>query len=79
MRAFPVRNMGPRECTSDKESKYSFINHVDDICLEVNVEYRLRIIGDSYGVVFLDAGNVWLVRKDGSRSNNGSSLKNSTK
>ena len=50
-----------------------------DIRLEANVEYRFRIIGDLHGAVFLDAGNVWLMRKDDSRPNGEFSLKNFAK
>ena len=32
--------------------------------MEANVEYRFRIYGDLHGAVFLDAGNVWMLRKD---------------
>ena len=46
-----------------------------DIRLEANLEYRFRIIGDLHGAVFLDAGNVWLMRKDDSRPNGEFSLK----
>ena len=33
-----------------------------DIKLEANVEYRFPIIANLYGAVFMDAGNVWLIR-----------------
>ena len=79
VRAFSARNIGPGGYAPDKESKYSFINHVGDIRLEANVEYRFRIIGDLHGAVFLDAGNVWLMRKDDSRPNGEFSLKNFAK
>lgn len=69
IRAFSARSIGPGGYAPDKESKYSFINHVGDIRMEANVEYRFRIIGDLHGAVFLDAGNVWLMRKDPERPN----------
>ena len=31
--------------------------------LEANVEYRFPIVGKLYGAAFLDAGNVWLLRR----------------
>ena len=67
MRAFAARNIGPGGYPPDKDNKYSFINHVGDIRLEANVEYRFRIVSDLHGAVFLDAGNVWLMREDKDR------------
>ena len=76
VRAFSARSIGPGSYPPDKENKYSFINHVGDIRMEANVEYRFRIIGDLHGAVFLDAGNVWLMRKDESRPGGEFTLKN---
>lgn len=76
IRAFSARSVGPGGYVPDKESKYSFINHVGDIRMEANVEYRFRILGDLHGALFLDAGNVWLMRKDPSRPNGELTLKN---
>lgn len=76
VRAFSARSIGPGSYAPDKENKYSFINHVGDIRMEANVEYRFRIIGDLHGAVFLDAGNVWLMRKDESRPGGEFTLKN---
>ena len=67
VRAFTARNIGPGGYPPDEDNKYSFINHVGDIRFEANVEYRFRIISDLHGALFLDAGNVWLMRKDDSR------------
>ncbi len=67
VRAFAARNIGPGGYPPDKDNKYSFINHVGDIRLEANVEYRFRIVSDLHGAVFLDAGNVWLMREDKDR------------
>lgn len=67
VRAFSARNIGPGGYPPEEDRKYTFINHVGDIRLEANVEYRFRILADLHGAVFLDAGNVWLMRKDPSR------------
>lgn len=67
VRAFAARSVGPGGYPPDEDNKYSFINHVGDIRLEANIEYRFRIISDLHGALFLDAGNVWLMRKDDSR------------
>ena len=75
VRAFAARNIGPGGYPPDKDNKYSFINHVGDIRLEANVEYRFRIVSDLYGAVFLDAGNVWLMREDKDRPDGEFTLK----
>lgn len=67
VRAFTARSIGPGGFPPDETNKYSFINHVGDIRFEANLEYRFRIISQLYGAVFLDAGNVWLLREDESR------------
>ncbi len=79
VRAFSARSIGPGGYIPDKESKYSFINHVGDIRMEANIEYRFRIIADLHGAVFLDAGNVWLMRKDDARPGGELTLKNFAK
>ena len=67
VRAFAAREIGPGGYPADNDSKYYFIYHVGDIRLEANVEYRFPIISDLKGALFLDAGNVWLMREDESR------------
>ena len=79
VRAFSARSIGPGGYPPDKEDKFSFINHVGDIRMEANVEYRFRIISDLHGAVFLDAGNVWLMRKEENRPHGELTLKNFAK
>lgn len=69
VRAFAARSIGPGGYPPNKEKKYTYINHVGDIRMEANLEYRFRIIGDLHGATFLDAGNVWLMREDKDRPN----------
>lgn len=76
IRAYSARSIGPGGYPPEKDKKYSYINHVGDIRMEANVEYRFRILGDLHGAVFLDAGNVWLMRKDPARPNGELTLKN---
>ncbi|MBR1446666.1 MAG: BamA/TamA family outer membrane protein, partial [Alloprevotella sp.] len=50
-----------------------------DIRLEANAELRAHLVGSLHGAVFLDAGNVWLLRNDPLRPNaqlTGETLKN---
>ncbi len=58
IRAFNVRSIGPGKYHSE-ERQWRFIEQVGDIKLQANLEYRPRIIGNLYGALFLDAGNVW--------------------
>lgn len=67
IRAFTVRSIGPGRYRPEDENQYSYIDQTGDIKLEANIEYRFNIFGDLNGAVFLDAGNVWLVRPDESR------------
>ena len=67
IRAFTVRSIGPGRFRTQQESAYSFMDRVGEMKLEANVEYRGRLFGDCYGAVFLDAGNVWLLRQDNAR------------
>ncbi len=63
IRAFTVRGIGPGG-TKPHTGKYGYLDQTGNIRLEANIEYRFPIIGDIHGAVFLDAGNVWLMRYD---------------
>lgn len=67
VRAFSARSVGPGGYPPDSGRKYTYINHVGDLRLEANLEYRFRLVADLHGALFLDAGNVWLMRRDESR------------
>jgi len=64
VRSYTTRSVGPGGSQPDENNKYSFINHVGDMRLEANVEYRFRMVGDLDGAIFIDAGNVWKLRHD---------------
>lgn len=66
IRAFTVRTIGPGSYRSDN-SKYAYIDQTGDFKLEANAELRVRLFGSLHGAVFLDAGNVWLLRRDSQR------------
>ena len=76
MRAVSARSIGQGGYPPETDRKYTYINHVGDIRIEANIEYRFRMIADLHGAVFLDAGNVWLMRKDENRPNGEFTLKN---
>lgn len=72
IRAFTIRSIGPGRFHPAKNVSYSYIDETGDIKLEANAEYRFRILsnflgGNLNGAVFMDAGNVWLMRKDEAR------------
>ncbi|MDR2234351.1 MAG: BamA/TamA family outer membrane protein [Tannerella sp.] len=66
VRAFTIRTLGPGRFRSD-DNALLYFDHTGDLKLEANVEYRFRLVGDMEGALFLDAGNVWLLREDKSR------------
>lgn len=67
IRAFTIRSIGPGRFKPQEGSTYSYIDQTGDIKLEANLEYRFRLFGDLQGALFLDAGNVWLIREDENR------------
>ena len=79
LRAFTVRSLGPGTYNPGKNTKYGYLDQTGDIKLEANVEYRFPIFGELYGATFLDAGNVWLMRKDESRPGGELTLKDFAK
>ncbi len=65
LRAFPARSVGPGSYViPSNQTGASFLDQSGDIKLEGNLEYRFQIIGLLKGAAFLDAGNVWLARKN---------------
>ena len=48
-------------------TKYSYLDQTGDIKLEGNVEYRFTLYEKLKGALFLDAGNVWLLRGEEQR------------
>ncbi|MCD8304043.1 MAG: BamA/TamA family outer membrane protein [Prevotellaceae bacterium] len=66
IRAFGVRSIGPGSY-NPKGSAYSYIDELGDLKLEANLEYRFPLVASLYGALFVDAGNVWLMKPDGSR------------
>lgn len=64
IRAFTVRSLGPGSYVPDTGNKYGFIDQTGNFKLEANLEYRGKLMGNLHGAVFLDSGNVWLIRPD---------------
>ncbi len=64
IRAFTVRSLGPGSYRPSQDVRDSYFDQTGTFKFEANVEYRFPIIGPIHGAVFLDAGNVWLLKKD---------------
>jgi len=65
IRAFLPRTIGPGTYRKpDSLLTKAFLDQAGDIKLEGNVEYRFTIISVLKGALFVDAGNIWLLRKN---------------
>lgn len=67
IRAFTVRSLGPGSYRPPKSLDNGYFDQTGTFKLELNSEYRFPIAGPLHGAVFLDAGNVWLLKKDPER------------
>ena len=75
VRAFTVRSIGPGSYHVPT-NKGDFFDQTGTFKFEANVEYRFPIFGPLHGALFIDAGNVWLLKDDPMRP--GGQLKGST-
>ena len=56
MRGWPFRGLGPGEF----KNEYGYnIEHIGDLQLETNIEYRFPIYAFLKGAIFTDMGNIW--------------------
>ena len=68
IRAFTIRSIGPgRYRNVDEQNPYAYIDRTGDIKFEANLEYRFPILGDLHAALFMDCGNIWLLRGDEER------------
>jgi len=73
IRAWRPRRLGPGsytplKITDEGEVRYDeSFEQPADILFEANIELRRKIIGFFEGALFVDAGNSWILRKEGSR------------
>ena len=63
VRGFTARSLGPGSYRS-KQAKYAYMDQTGDVKFEINAEVRYRLFGDLHWAVFIDAGNIWLLKKD---------------
>lgn len=76
LRGFTIRSIGPGSFRPDNANRYSYLDETGTLKFEMNVEYRFRLISDLHGALFVDAGNIWLMKKDPERP--GGEIKAST-
>lgn len=76
IRAFTVRSLGPGSYRVPANQINGYFDQTGTFKFEMNVEYRFPIFGPVHGAVFLDSGNVWLLKNDPDRP--GGQLKAST-
>ena len=67
LRGFSVRSVGPGSYHPGNTDGYTYLDETGTMKLEANVEYRFRIISDLHGALFVDAGNIWLLKEDKER------------
>ena len=64
IRAFRARSIGPGSYDPSVETNSFLPDQSGDIKLELNTEYRMKLVSVVHGAVFVDAGNIWLLNKN---------------
>lgn len=64
LRGFAVRTVGPGSYRPQVLDRNAYYDQTGTFKFETNLEYRLPLVGYLKGAVFLDAGNVWLLKED---------------
>lgn len=64
IRAFTVRSLGPGSYHAPSSDKNGYFDQTGTFKLELNTEYRFPIYSILHGALFVDAGNVWLLKND---------------
>ena len=67
IRAFTVRSIGPGSYRVPQSQVDDYFDQTGTFKFEFNLEYRFPIIGIFHGAMFIDAGNVWLLKDDPER------------
>lgn len=62
VRGWSVRQLGPGNYRGGN-TNIDFLNQMGDIKLDINLEYRTFLFWKFCGAVFVDAGNIWTIRK----------------
>lgn len=64
IRAFTVRSIGPGSYRAPESLQNGYFDQTGTFKLELNSEYRFPIVSILHGALFVDAGNVWLLKND---------------
>lgn len=64
IRAFTVRSIGPGSYKAPPGQPEDYFDRTGTFKFEANVEYRFPLMGPLHGALFVDAGNVWLLKDD---------------
>ena len=67
IRAFTIRSLGPGSYLPPQDDVDGYFDQTGTFKLESNLEYRFPIWGDLHGAAFVDAGNIWLLKRDPNR------------
>jgi outer membrane protein assembly factor BamA len=62
VRGWSVRGLGPGSFNGS-DGRIDFINQTGDLKLDLNAEYRTHLFWKIHGAAFIDAGNIWTLRK----------------
>ena len=76
IRAFAVRTIGPGSYHPAYRDRYTYYDQTGTLRFEANTEYRFPILGYFKGAIFLDAGNIWLLKEDDHRTGGQLKMKN---
>ena len=68
IRAFAARSIGPGGYY-DYRGRGTYLDQAGDFKLEANIEYRFPMVSNLYGALFIDTGNVWMLRQQDSHPN----------
>jgi outer membrane protein assembly factor BamA len=68
LRAFRSRALGPGTYDGSNVTSAFIPDQSGDVKLEFNTEYRAKIYRFIHGALFMDAGNIWLLNNDVSKS-----------
>ena len=71
-----MRTVGPGSYHPADRDRNTYYFQTGNFKFEANAEYRFPIIGYFKGAVFLDAGNVWLLKDDENRPGGKLEMKN---
>lgn len=76
IRAFTVRSVGPGSYRAPQDQINGYFDQTGTFKLELNAEYRFPLFSYLHGAIFLDAGNIWLLKDDPQRQGGKISGKN---